>query len=84
MKQGIRQRTELLRNLVDSYTRGVAEFCEHGFYDDYGNSTIDRNSGATRNQLHETAKMIRREVLKLDKDIQRTYETDEDTKGLGR
>lgn len=84
MKNGIRERTEFIRNLVDAYTRSVSEFCEHDFLDDYGNSTIDRNSGATRQQLHEQAKMIRREVLKIDKDIQRQHETDEDTEGLGR
>lgn len=84
MKQGIKERTELIRNLVDAYTRSVEEFCKHEFLDDYGNSTIDRNSGATRNQLHEQSKLIRREVLKLDKDIQRQHETEEDEMGLGR
>ena len=82
MKQAIKDRIDLIKNITDSFTRSVSHFCEYSYGDDAGNWSIDRNSGATRQQIHELAKMIRREVLALDKDVQKHYESGSD--GLGR
>ena len=42
MKNGIRERTEFIRNLADAYTRSVSEFCEHDFLDDSGTRATSR------------------------------------------
>lgn len=84
MKQGIMERLALIRSLVDAYTRAVEEFAEHDYDTDRANDTIDRNSGCTRGQLHEQAKMIRREILNIDKDVCRTVPNITDREGLGR
>lgn len=84
MKQSIEDRLALLKSMVDEYTRNVSEFAGYEYHHDYANMDIDRNSGCTRNQLHEQAKMLRRIILQLDKDVSRTYEMIRDTTGLGR
>ena len=67
MKEAITESRELLINLFDAYTRGLEEYAGAPHGADYAGHHIEMFSGASRYQLHEMAKMLRREILKLDK-----------------
>lgn len=83
MKDGIKQRRAYLMDMVDRYTRGVNIYCNAAHGNDMAGHYINPVDGASKYQLHEQAKAIRREVLALDKLIM-SFDRDEKDKKLTR
>lgn len=72
-KREIEELTNFTDELYDRFKKCALEFCEYPSSEDSAGNRIDRNSGACRQQLHEHAKMLRREILKIDKLIYNKY-----------
>lgn len=80
MKDGIKQRRAYLMDMVDRYTRGVNIYCNYNHHEDACGCKINPTDGASKYQLHEQAKAIRREVLALDKLIMSYSQEEKDRK----